>query len=262
MTLRLRGVRFCLLHRELRSLATSRCRVSARQARHYQNGYWRGVVCTVIDSFSHEFMKDRTVELHALSRMLHDTISQDLVALAFNVGNLQTMAIGLPPQPETAAALELIDRCCRDIRVLSCMLAPPLLSEATLEAAIEQFTGYVREETGLTVVLDIDPVSDTVSPEAQLLLLTAVQEWTVRGIRSNPKSNLTVRLRNHDARTVLELEMVRVAPQVPVLPPVLPPDAGWSVIRERARALGGEFDITTDATRVRARISLPGSSEA
>jgi len=220
------------------------------------------VVCTVIDSLSRDYMKDRTVELHALSRVLHDTISQDLVALAFNVGSLPGVAIGALRQTEMASAIDLIDRCCRDVRVMSCMLTPPLLSEATLEASIERFTDYVREETGLTVVLDIDPVSDSVSPEEQLLLLTAVQEWTVRGIRSNPRLNLTVRLRNHGARTVLELEMVRLEPSVPLLPPVLPPDAGWSVIRERARAFGGEFDITTDSTRVRAKISLPGSSES
>jgi|SRR5579863_1741532 len=220
------------------------------------------VVCTVIDSLSRDFMTDRTVELQALSSVLHDTIAQDLVALSFNVGNLGSMADGPLRQTATAAALELIDRCCRDIRVLSYMLAPNLLSDATLEASIERFTGYVREETGLTVTLDIDPVFETVSREAQLLLFTAVQVWTVRGIRSNPKTNLTVRLRNQDAWTVLELEMLPLESAVPVLQPVSPPDGGWSVIRERARALGGEFGITADPSRVRVRISLPASSES
>jgi PAS domain S-box-containing protein len=220
------------------------------------------VVCTVIDSLSRDFMTDRTAEMHVLSRVLHDTVSQDLVALSFNVGSLQGVANGAIRRTEMASALELIDRCCRHIRVLSYMLAPPLLSEATLEASIERFTGYVREETGLAVVLDIDPVSDSVSPEAQLLIFTIVQAWIVRGMRSASRSNPTVRLRNHAAWTVLELEMVRLEPAVPALAPVFPPDAGWSVIRERARAFGGEFEITADSTRVRARISLPGSSEA
>jgi PAS domain S-box-containing protein len=220
------------------------------------------VVCTVIDSLSRDFMTDRTAELQILSQVLHDTISQDLVALSFSVGGLHGMPNGAPRQIETVSALDLIDRCCRHIRVLSYMLAPPLLSEATLEASIERFTGYVREETGLAVVLDIDPVSDSVSPEAQLLMFTVVQAWIVRGMRSAPGSNLTVRLRSHAAWTVLELEMVRTVSAVPVVPPAFPPDAGWSVIRERARAFGGEFEITTDSTRVQARISLPASSES
>jgi PAS domain S-box-containing protein len=219
-------------------------------------------VCTVIDSLSREFMQDRTAELHALSRVLHDTISQDLVALSFKVGNLRATADSPVRQTETTSAVDLIDRCCRHIRVLSYMLAPPLLSEGTLEASIERFTGYVREETGLAIALDVDPVSDSVSPEAQLLMLTVVQAWIVRGMGSAPRFDLTVRLRNQAAWTVLELEMARLEPAVRVLPSVFPPDAGWSVIRERARAFGGEFDITADSTRARARISLPGSSEA
>jgi PAS domain S-box-containing protein len=224
-----------------------------------EGGY---VVCTVIDSLSRDFMRDRTAELQVLSRVLHDTVSQDLVALSFYVGNLQVMAIGLRGQTEAASALDLIDRCCRHIRVLSYMLAPPLLCEATLEASIERFTGYVQEETGLVFVLDIDPVSGSVSPEAQLLILTAVQAWTVRGMRSGPGSNLRVRLRNQGASTVLELETVRLEPAVPVLSPVFSPDMGWSAIRERARAFGGEFDIVADMSRVSARMSLPISSEA
>lgn len=220
------------------------------------------IVCTVIDSLSRDFMTDRTAELQILSRVLHDTISQDLVALSFNIGGLQSAANGAPRQFETAPALDLIDSCCRHIRVLSYMLAPPLLSEATLEASIERFAGYVREETGLAVVLDIDPVSDSAPPEAQLLLFTVVQAWIVRGIRSASGSNLTVRLRSHAAWMVLELEMLRVAFAVPLLTPAFAPDAGWSVIRERARSLGGEFEISTDSARVRARISLPLSSES
>ena len=207
-------------------------------------------------------MKDRTVELHLLSGVLHDTISQDLVALSFHIGGLQTMASGLSRETETASALDLIDRCCRDIRVLSYMLAPPLLCEATLEASIERLAGYVREEPGLKFVLDIDAVSDSVSMEAQLLMFTVVQAWTVRGMRSSPGSNLTIRLRNPSAWTLLELEMVRYAAAVPGLSSGFAPDAGWSAIRERARALGGEFDIAADATRVVARLSLPVASEA
>jgi PAS domain S-box-containing protein len=222
------------------------------------------VVCTVIDSLSREFMKDRSEELHVLSSVLHDTISQDLVALSFsiggletNIGGFETMANGLRPQTGTASALDLIDRCCRHIRVLGYMLAPPLLCEATLEASIERFTGYVREETGVTFVLDVDPVSDSVSPYAQLLIFTVVQAWTVRGMRSGAGSKVTIRLRNQGARTVLELEMVRPEPADRALLPGGPLDAGWSAIRERARAFGGEFDTAADEPRVFARLSLP-----
>jgi PAS domain S-box-containing protein len=207
------------------------------------------IVCTVIDSFSRELMTDRALELRDISRFLHDTISQDLVALSFHVSRLDT-----PPdvQRRTRAdsALELIDRCCRDIRVISYMLAPPALYETTLEASIELYAGYVREETGVSIAVDVDAVPGTASPNAQLLLFAAVQAWVARGIRNHPKPKISIRLRNRGAGIFLEMEMICVAPP-------LSPHAGWAIVRERARALGGEFHIDGDATHVSLRISLP-----
>ena len=195
------------------------------------------IVCTVADSLSHALIKDRMAELRDISRFIHNTITQDLVALSFNVNERET------------TALTLVDRCCRDIRVISCMLAPPLLSETTLEESIELYAGYVREEAGLPVVVDVDPVSGTVSPEAQALFFVAVQKWLARGILSRSRPEISVRLRNRGLGTVLELEMAPPAPAVSV--------SGWAIIRERARALGGEVDIAGDSTRVSAKLSLP-----
>jgi signal transduction histidine kinase len=199
-------------------------------------------VCIVADSPFRELMKDRTAELRDISRFLHNTITQDLVCLSFNAGGLET------------TALELIDRCCRDIRVISCMLSPPSLFETALEESIELYAGYVREETALAIVVDIDPVGAAVSPEAQLLFFAAVQSLVVRGIRSRSRPELSVRLRNLGSAAVLELQMVSVAPESDSV-------SGWTIIRERARTLGGEFEIAGDSTRVSAKLSLPRSSE-
>ena len=56
-----------------------------------------------------------------------------------------------------------------------------------------------------------------------------------------------MRFRNRDAVTVLELTM---APSSPTI-------TGWALIRERARALGGIFQISRDATGIQAKMSLP-----
>jgi len=195
------------------------------------------IVCTVTDSLSRELITDRTAELRDISRFIHNTITQDLVALSFNVSELET------------TALRLVDRCCRDIRVISCMLAPPLLSETTLEESIELYAGYVREEAGLAVAVDVDPVSGTVSPEAQALFFAAVQKWLVRGILSRSSPEISVRLRDRGLGAVLELEMAPPALVVSV--------SGWAIIRERARALGGQVDIAGDSTSDSAKLSLP-----
>lgn len=212
---------------------TCSCSVIRDSAGHAQYS-----VCTVHNNVSSELMTDRRAELKDISRFLHNTITQDLLALSFNVSELES------------TALELIDRCCRDVRVISCMLSPPLLSENTLEEAIEMYARDVHEEVGLPIAIDIDPVSNTVSPEAQLLLLSAVQSWVGRGIRSRLGPAISVRLRNRGSATALELEMA---------PGLSMADfrGGWVIIRERARTLGGEFDIAGDSGRVSAKLSLP-----
>jgi PAS domain S-box-containing protein len=217
---------------------------------HDTGGKIQYIVCTVIDSLSRELMTDRAIELRDISRFLHDTISQDLVALSFNVSRLDNTPPDVPRRTRADSALELIDRCCRDIRIISYMLAPPSLCETTLEASIELYASYVREETGVAIAVDVDAVPGTASPGAQLLLFAAVQACVARGIRNHPKPEISIRLRNRGTGILLEMEMICLAPP-------LSPHAGWAIIRERARALGGEFEIGVDSTHVSVRISLP-----
>jgi PAS domain S-box-containing protein len=219
------------------------------------------IVCTVNDSTSSEFITDRIAELRNMSRFLHDTISQDLIALSYNVSYLETAVLDQTAQTRTKAAVDLIDRCCRYIRVISFMLAPPSPPETPLEAAIGQYTDYMREEAGLAVVADIDPIPATVRPEAQLLLFVALQKWVAEGIRTRRKPQISFRLRSRGDRTVLEMETVCDTSVPPLEPRPPSPHAGWAVIRCRTLALGGEFHIGGDSSRLFAAISLPEFSE-
>jgi PAS domain S-box-containing protein len=220
-------------------------------------GHVQYVVCNVIGNLSRELMTDRTAEFRDMARFLHDTISQDLVALSYNVSYLETTALDQPARSHTGSALDLIDRCCRFIRVMTFMLAPPSPPETTLEASIEQYVDYVRQETGLTVITGGDPVPVTVSIAAQSLLFAAVQKWVAEGVRTRGKPAISIRLRNRGAGTVLEMERFVVASAAHTEPRSRPHHTGWTLIRERTRALGGKFDIAGDTTRVFARISLP-----
>jgi PAS domain S-box-containing protein len=220
-------------------------------------GHVQYVVCTVIEALSRELMTDRTAEFRDMAGFLHDTIAQDLVALSYNVSNLETTAMDQPSRTHIRSALDLVDRCCHFIRAMSFMLAPPSPPETTLEEAIEQYMDYVREETGLVVAARIDPVRATVPIAAQFLLFVALQKWIEQGIRICGKPAISVRLGNRGAGTVLEMETVCVASARPAGLRPRSPRAGWALIRERTRALGGEFDIAGDSTRVLARISFP-----
>lgn len=212
------------------------------------------VLCTATRSLSGDFMTDRAAELSDISHFLHDTVSQDLVAIAFHLNQLENTARGRPWESDVDSAVRLIDRCCRDFRIVSYMLAPPLLLESTLETSIEMLAAFAREEVGFGIALDLDPVPNTVSSEAQLLLFAAAQAWFGRAMRARTKPALSIRLRNSPSETVLELEMVPPGRETS--------RTGWAVISERARALGGRFTIGGDSTRTTARLSLPGRADA
>jgi PAS domain S-box-containing protein len=220
-------------------------------------GNVRYIVCTVTDSLSPALMTDGIAESRDMARFLHDTISQDLIALSYNVNYLETMAVNQPARSHAGSALDLVDRSCRFIRAMSFMLAPPSPPETSLEESIRQYVDYVCEETGLRATACIDPVPVTVPLEVQSLFFAAVQKWIAQGISARGKPAISVHLGNCGAGMVLEMETVSLVSAPSVEARQRSPNTGWALIRERTRALGGEFSIAGDSTRIVARISLP-----
>jgi PAS domain S-box-containing protein len=186
--------------------------------------------------------EEAAAERRDVSRFLHDTISQDLVALSFTLSKLQS-------QTDGADALDLIDRCCRDIRLISYIIAPPSTGEAGLGTAIEWYTEYL-EEAGIETNVEFAPgVDESLSLDATDLFLAAIQEWTARMIRRRLRSRLFIGLHRNRSGIVLELKSAADRRMT----------AGWTTFRESARTLGGLFEVIDGAAEVIVRLSLPGS---
>jgi signal transduction histidine kinase len=179
-----------------------------------------------------EFMKERERAQLDLSRFLHEGISQDLVVLSFSASEPQRT---------------VIDRCCRDIRVISYILSGPSLSGVSLVEAIEEYAENMHE-AGIEIAIESEPGLAEVSPEAEVLFFGAVQEWAARMAAKRMRARLFVGLRNGDSGVALELRSVPAATL-----------EGWPTLRERARALGGRFEVTAgrDEILAVARMTLP-----
>jgi signal transduction histidine kinase len=199
-------------------------------------------------------MDDRTAEKRELSRFLHDTVAQDLVKLAFFAHELPDEAVNAPPPGgiDVQAARLLIDRCCSDIRTVSLMLTPIVQPGVRLCAAIEYYLRCFREETGMSVIGDLDPLPP-LSKEVELLFCTIMQTWLARTIRFDRSASVAVRLRERGHAASLELE-TRLGAR-PVAPDCFQED--WSVVRERVAALGGEFAIVPDSESVHCKVLVP-----
>ena len=207
---------------------------------------------TDLAALSRELLNERMDERRDISRLIHDSISQHLVALSFSANALPTVTHNLP---------DLIERCCRDIRVISCMLTPPPRGQANLVATIEAYAGWMREETGLTIKVDPGPQAGKIGTDAESLVLAAVQEWMLRTLLKRVKASLFIRVSNDDAMIVLELKSVP-DPALTGVNGMQAMGGGWAVIRERVRALGGRLEITADSAGARARMSLPQTGRA
>lgn len=223
-------------------------------AAHDREGGLRYVVCSAEENVSQGAMSERIAEFHDVARYMHDTITQDLVALSFQLTMLEEGSAEFPLREELQDSVRLIDRCCRHMRVISSLLAAPSLDGITLEAGIEQLVAFIGSDAGLAVSLDLDPVGSEVGAEAQLLMFAAVKAWLSRSVWSRKQPRMSIQLRSpHSGGAVLTIETSPLAVRVST--------EGWSILRERAKALGGEFSIAGDADHIVARMSFPGRTE-
>jgi signal transduction histidine kinase len=202
---------------------------------------------------SRELLEDSAAEMRELSRFLHDTLTQDLVRLSFFVyqASAALNATGNAEGIDTRMALELVARCCKDVRAVSSIVAPMPQDDTPLHSLIDQYMDCLGDETGLAITTDLDPVP-TLPRDLHLLLVTIAQMWTVRAVRSAPCSAVAVRLRDRGNIAAMDLETYWPAPgqRSGYL-------AGWSLIRERVLALGGEFSIVPDSHTLRCRVHVP-----
>jgi signal transduction histidine kinase len=196
---------------------------------------------------------DRIAELREISRYLHDTVSQELVTLAFTLSYIESMALPDSARAELESAQRMIDHCCREVRLIGCLLAPaPLVADNPLPSAIEQLAQFLSEETGMRISCDLDP-PPALSDDSHALLVTAVQSWLALPIRRRTEPSVQIRLRNRPREVMLDLGMS---------PPPADAAEGWALLRGRARALGGEFSVTVESERVSAFLRLPQGAEA
>lgn len=228
-----------------------------------RNGSIVCVCCTAVPCHSGELLADRALELREIARFLHDTLAQDLAALACSLGMTGRQTRRSREHREIAAPVETAERCCRNVRILAAMLEAPAHPRTAIERSIEEMAGYLREEAGVAMMLDIDPVSEALPEDARMLLLTAFQQWTAKSIRRSPKPELTVRLRERRHSITLELEAAVArhpeGQRAQEMPAAF--SSGWSAIRERTKALGGEFAVARRATAVRLCMVLPVATE-
>jgi signal transduction histidine kinase len=212
---------------------------------------------------SGQLLRLQDEERRNIARELHDSMGQDLVALATMQGQLGgSMASA---ERKSRRLLDeckvLADKCIREVRTLSYLLHPPILDQAGLGDAIREYVGGFSERSGIQVELELPPNLGRVARDIELAVFRVVQESLTNTQRHSGSLRAKVRIHRGSDLTLEVSDLGRglsAGAQRGGAEPRLGVGVGISSIRERVKLIGGrlEIDSTSHGTSVRATIPL------
>lgn len=201
-------------------------------------------------------------ERQRLARELHDTVSQELFAIAMTVGAVRRAL----PAPEGAAAeqLALVEEGARraqaTMRGLIRALRPVELGSQSLTAALSGLLSDVEARQSVTVHADLaDKEWAALSPAVEDALFRIAQEAVSNAVRHGEPAHLWVALTLHQGVAVLSVRddgrgFDRSATPVHI---------GLRTMRERAAEVGGHLAVQSEpghGTTVTVRVQDAGGA--
>ena len=193
-----------------------------------------------------------------LARELHDDVTQRLAVMAIGLGRAE-LAASDPAQAEAMLTVrEQLVRLSEDIHSLAYQLHPSVLEELGLLQALEAECERLGRSGSLEVVTEFGGFSSTIGRDEALCLFRVAQEALNNVRRHSGAGVATMALRSKGDGVLLTVRDSGTG-----FDPDLPGQTrslGLASMRERARAVGGTFDIeSTPGTGTRVIAWVPGN---
>jgi two-component system NarL family sensor kinase len=211
---------------------------------------------------SGELLRSQDEERRKIARDLHDSMGQDLVALATMLGQLRT---SIPTAKRKSRRLfseckVLADKCIRDIRTLSYVLHPPVLDEAGLGEAIRDYVDGFTKRSGIHVELEVPPRVGRMARDIELVLFRVVQE-SLTNIQRHSGSEQAKILVNRNSHLTLEISDLghglSATEQRGKEEARLEVGVGIPSMQERVKLIGGQLDIESSDHGTTVRVTIP-----
>jgi signal transduction histidine kinase len=191
-------------------------------------------------------------ERRRIAEMLHEDLQQLLVAARMQLAALCRTRDASEREPIAREIADALERSFRLTRSLSVELAPPVLYEHGLAAALEWLAAETRKNYDVEVTVEADSSANPKAADVRIFLFRAVSELLLNSVKHATGSPLYVTMQH------LRPDKVRiiVADGGPGFDPTSL-DAqltssqkfGLFNIRERVSSFGGEFHITSSPKR-------------
>ncbi len=207
-------------------------------------------------------------ERNAIAHELHDSLAQTLASLRFQVSMLDE-AIDRQGADVTHEDIQQIKSGLNDayteLRELLAHFRAPINSRGLLPA-LEDLISNFRKQTGMHVLLQKEWDSTRLSANSEMQVLRIIQEALANVRKHSQAHTVRVLLRcDKDDHYHILVEDDGIGMDKPAFSGHPGEHLGMSIMKERARYLGGDLRIeseTGEGTRVQLTFSNPNSAEA
>jgi signal transduction histidine kinase len=202
----------------------------------------------------------REEERTRVSRDLHDQIGQILTAIKMDLTWASKRLPDGDMQRRLNESIELVNEGVRSVRTICSGLRPGVLDDLGLSAAIEWQANEFTARTGIACEVSVPAFDLNLAPDQRTAFFRIFQEALTNIARHAQASRVQADLYMEDRHLVLEVSDNGKG----FSPAEVSGSLGILGMRERARACGGEFQLTSSpnngaALAVRIPLSFPKS---
>ena len=204
-------------------------------------------------------------ERRRIAEMLHEDLQQLLVAARMQLAALCRTQDAARREPIAREIADVLERSFKLTRSLSVELAPPVLYEHGLAAALEWLAAGTRKNYNIEVTVEADSLANPKAADVRIFLFRAVRELLLNSAKHAGGSavHITMEHRQPDKVRISvadngpgfdlnSLDDKRTSSQT----------VGLLNIRERVSGFGGKFHINSGPKRgTRITLSLPRGSD-
>ena len=165
-----------------------------RQMNNYQN---------LLRNSSAHLQKVIEEERNRLSRILHDSIAQNMLLIKLNVGNYKKFIGDGLKEEEYFRTINILDSTLKDIRELAYNLKPLNIEELGLETVVRSMCNNVGREGGYKYQLQFPETPVNISKELEVCIFRVIQESLNNIIRHSKAKSFNINLLLDEGTLVL-----------------------------------------------------------